>query len=127
MKILIPFRTPTINKLYWHRQNMKIMTTTAKNIRKEIDKICSQLDSEKLKNKKLKVTVDIYENWFTKDKRKSIKKVDVANREKFLIDSIFVSIGIDDKFIFEQTFRKVQSSYEKAIIIIEELKWNFVR
>lgn len=122
MKILIPFRTPTINKLYWHRQNMKIMTTTAKNIRKEIDKICSQLDSEKLKNKKLKVTVDIYENWFTKDKRKSIKKVDVANREKFLIDSIFVSIGIDDKFIFEQTFRKVQSSYEKAIIIIEELK-----
>lgn len=122
MKILIPFRTPTINKLYWHRQNMKIMTTTAKNIRKEIDKICSQLDSEKLKNKKLKVTVDIYENWFTKDKKKSIKKVDVANREKFLIDSIFVSIGIDDKFIFEQTFRKVQSSYEKAIIIIEELK-----
>lgn len=122
MKILIPFRTPTINKLYWHRQNMKIMTTTAKNIRKEIDRICSQLDSEKLKNKKLKVTVDIYENWFTKDKRKSIKKVDVANREKFLIDSIFVSIGIDDKFIFEQTFRKVQSSYEKAIIIIEELK-----
>jgi Holliday junction resolvase RusA-like endonuclease len=120
MKIIIPFKTPTINHLYWHRGNMKIMTKEAKMIREKIKSICSNLDSSELKEKKLRVYIEIYENW--KTKKGEVKRIDVLNREKFLNDSIFEAIGIDDKFIFEQTFRKVQSNSEKAIIDICVLK-----
>ena len=120
MKIIIPFRTPTVNHLYWHRGNMKIMTTEAKKVRDKIDKIVKRCDYIHLRNKRLIVNIDICENWLTQDKQ--IKKKDVANREKFLVDSIFKAMDIDDKYIFEQTFRKVQSVKEIAIVEIEELK-----
>lgn len=120
MKFIIPFKTPTINKLYWHRQNIKIMTTTAKKIREEIKKIVRKQDSSELKNKKLSVYLEIYEDWNTK--KGEVKKKDLLNREKFLTDSIFEALGIDDKFIFEYYFRKVQSNSEKAIIEIRQVE-----
>lgn len=118
MKFIIPFRTPTINHLYWHRGNIKIMTNEAKKLREKIKKIVKEQDSSELKNKKLFVGVEIYENWNTQ--KGEVKRLDVSNREKFLVDSIFEALGIDDKFIFEQYFRKVQSNSEKAIIEIRK-------
>ncbi len=120
MEIKIPFKTPTINHLYWHRGNMKIMTTEAKRLREEIKEIvmksfpfvCADL------NKGLKVEVKIHENWFTQ--KGQVARKDISNREKFLIDSVFKSLGIDDKFIFEHTFLKVQDDEEFALIKIKQ-------
>ena len=70
------------------------------------------------KDEQLKVTTLVYESWYTK--KGDVKKKDLANREKFLIDSVFSALGIDDKFIFEHTMRKVQSDEEKVIIRIEQ-------
>jgi len=39
IKIIIPFKTPTVNHLYWHKGNMKILTTPAREFRKKIEKI----------------------------------------------------------------------------------------
>ena len=121
MEIVIPFKTPTINHLYWHRGNIKIMKTEAKNLRAEIKEIVH--DSLPFINPNLnaglKVTVEIHENWMCKNG--SVKKKDVANREKFLIDSIFDALGVDDKFIFEHNIKKVQSDEEKAIVTISAL------
>jgi len=122
MEIKIPFKTPTINHLYWHRGNMKIMKKEAKEIREDIKQIvkkslpfvCSNL------NDGLKVDVEVHENWFTKEGK--VKKKDISNREKFLIDSIFDALEIDDKFIFEQTMKKVQDEKEFAIIKIINFK-----
>ena len=69
-------------------------------------------------NVKLSVRVEIYEDWHTK--KGAVKKKDVANREKFLIDSVFKALELDDCFIFEHVMRKVQSVEEKAVIAIEE-------
>ena len=118
-QIKLPFKTPTINHLYWHKGNMKIMKTEAKKLREDISKIvvsrlpfvCSNLNSG------LKVTVEIHENWLTK--KGEVKKKDVANREKFLIDSVFGALGIDDKFIFQHHISKVQDTEEFAIVRIE--------
>jgi Holliday junction resolvase RusA-like endonuclease len=67
---------------------------------------------------KLRLDVYIYEDWFYQNG--DVSRKDICNREKFLIDSIFEAMGIDDKYIFEQTIRKVQSiTEEKAIINIE--------
>ena len=120
IEIKLPFKTPTINLLYWHKGNIKIMKTEAKKLRGEIRKIvikalpfaCANL------NGGLKVTVKIHENWLTK--KGEVKRKDVANREKFLIDSVFDALGIDDKFIFEHNISKCQDTEEFALIKIEE-------
>ena len=123
MKIKIPFKTPTINHLYWHRGNIKIMKTEAKELREEIKKIVTKalpFVSSDL-NKGLKVNVDIHEDWYTK--KGEVKRKDISNREKFLIDSVFEALGIDDKYIFKHTFKKIQdTTKEFAIINIEDFK-----
>lgn len=119
MKIIIPFRTPTINHLYGRRMGgFMFMKQEAVDLKAEIKRIvykslpfvCSNL------NAGLKVTVEIHENWMCKNG--SVKRVDIANREKFLIDSVFDALGIDDKFIFEHTMKKIQSDEEKSVITI---------
>ena len=123
MIVKIPFKTPTINHLYWHRGNMKIMKTEAKKLREDIKEIvqkslpfvCANLNSG------LKLRVEIHENWLTKDG--AVKKKDILNREKFLIDSVFNALNVDDKYIFEHTMIKVQNEEEEfALIEIGSLK-----
>ena len=120
MEIRIPFKTPTCNHLYWHRGNMKIMTKEARELREEIREIviknlpfvCANL------NDGLKVEVEIHENWFCKNG--SVARKDIANREKFLIDSIFKVLDINDKYIFEHKFIRVQDEKEFALIKIRQ-------
>jgi len=121
IKIKIPFKTPTINHLFWHRGNIKIMKTEAKKLREEIKEIIINQAFPLFAQEEvpLKVITEIHENWFTK--KGLVKRVDVSNREKFLIDSVFDAIGIDDKFIFEHTMKKIQSDKEFAIVTIEVL------
>ena len=122
IEIKLPFKTPTINHLYWHKGNIKIMKTEAKKLREEIKEIvikslpffCPNL------NDGLKVIVEIHEDWLCKNG--SVKRKDVANREKFLIDSVFDGLGIDDKFIFEHNIIKIQDDNEFALIKIKEFK-----
>jgi len=120
MKIELPFKTLTVNHLYGHHGFRKFLMPEAKKLRKEIESkvLDMNLDVRNLKDKKLKVEIDIYENWLTK--AGTVRKKDLANREKFLIDSVFNTIGIDDKFIYEINMRKIQSEQEKFIITICE-------
>lgn len=122
-EIRLPFKTPTINHLYWHKSNMKIMKKEAKELREEIKEIIINqafpLFAEA--EQKLKVRVEIHEDWFCKNG--SVKRKDVANREKFLIDSVFNALEIDDKFIFEHNIVKIQNKdHEFAIIKIEVIE-----
>ena len=118
--IKIPFKTPSINHLYWHKGNIKILKTEAKKLREEIKEIIYKLPivEENLCGKELKVEVEIHENWYTK--KGDIKRVDLSNREKFLLDSVFYALGMDDKCIFKHAMIKVQSDKEFAIIKIYE-------
>ena len=121
-EIKIPFKTPTINHLYWHKGNIKIMKTEAKKLREEIKKIVwnTPIDPIREPPVKLKIKVEIHEDWFTKDGK--VKRKDVANREKFLVDSVFEALGVDDKYIFEHNIIKHQDFKEFSIIKIEEFR-----
>ncbi len=128
MIITIPFKTPTINHLYTRNRYTggKCLTNEANKLKKEIRKIVDKILSEhtnswpSLYEKPLGVDVAIFEDWYCKNE--SVKKKDVANREKFLIDAVFDALGIDDKYIFYNSIRKVQSkTEEKAVITIEVL------
>jgi len=122
MKIEIPFKTPSINHLYGHHGHRKYLKPDAKKLREQINSLvqqdtCGLCD---LEENKLKVVVEIYEDWYTQ--KGTVKKKDVSNREKFLVDSVFTALGLEDSFIFEHTMRKIQSNEEKAVIKIEVLE-----
>jgi len=122
MKIKIPFKTPTCNHLYGQRPGgfgrARFIKPEARKLREEIKEIvkkslpfvCFNL------NAGLKVHVEIHEDWLTK--KGEIKRKDISNREKFLIDSVFGVLDIDDKYIFEHTFVKIQDTEEYAVIEI---------
>ena len=124
IKVIIDKKTPTINHLYYYRGNIKVLSTEGRNLRKYIEKLVSEQINkelvEQLKNKKLSLTVEIFENWYTK--KGAVRKKDLANREKFLIDSIFKSLGLDDSFIFEHKMFKIQSNEEKVKILISKIE-----
>src|SRR6056297_910486 len=113
MLIEIPFKTPTVNHLYGHRGYRMFLKKEAKELREKIINLCPDHDFKE--TDKLNVTVEIYEDWYTQ--KGDIKRKDVANREKFLIDSVFEGLGLDDKQIFEHKIIKKQNkNIEKAII-----------
>jgi hypothetical protein len=93
-----------------------VLTKEARALQKTIKELVPECS---VKDKKLLVQVLIYENWLNQDG--TVKTKDVSNREKFLIDSVFKALGVDDKYIFCQTLIKVQSvDVEKSVITIEE-------
>ena len=121
MKITIPFKTPTINHLYGFRGFHKFITKEAKEVKKKISEIVKKTMKEQYIwtgeiTPKLIVIIEIYENWLTQ--KGEIARKDISNREKFLMDSIFEALEIDDKLIFEHTMKKIQSTEEKAIVTI---------
>ena len=121
MIIIIPFKTPTINHMYAHRGNMKIMKATARKIQADILAIVDQIDwrdKNFLRDKKLAVNVAVHESWYTG--AGTVRKKDIANREKFLIDSIFKALAIDDSNIWAMGFFKIDSEEEKSIVTITE-------
>jgi len=118
MLIKIPFKTPTTNHLYYHKGNIKILKKDAREIRDKIINICSKL-KHNFGEGLLRVNVWIHEQWYYKNG--SICKKDIANREKFLIDSVFKGLGIDDKIIFEHHMFKVDDNQEFAEIQIDEI------
>lgn len=124
MKIIIKKKTPSINHLYGFKGPRKFLTKEAKELRLYIEEVVKKklgnlnLDIEDYEDRKLTLLVEIYENWLTKSG--DVYKKDISNREKFLVDSIFKSLGLDDKFIWEHTMKKIQSiSEEKAIVEIK--------
>jgi len=126
MKITIPFPTPTINHLYFHRGNIKILKTEARQLRDEIIDIVNKsfykCEVDSIRDKQLIVNVQIYDHWFNLNG--TIKKKDILNKEKFLIDSIFKGLEIDDSHIFKCSFTKIHVDEElecKSVIRIREV------
>jgi hypothetical protein len=124
MIITIPFKTPSINHLHGFWRGHVVLKAEARKLKANIKEIVDNTDSDikpllgNVMGLKLKVNADIYEDWYYGNG--DINKKDVANREKFLIDSIFEALELDDKHIWESSFRKIQSTTdEKAIISIE--------
>jgi Holliday junction resolvase RusA-like endonuclease len=116
--IEIPLKTLSVNHLYGFKGHFRFIKKEGREIRNFIQChiIAQRIDVSEYINKKLKVEVDIYEDWMTK--KGEIKRTDLSNREKFLVDSVFEVLKLDDKQIFEHTMRKIQSDKEKFIIKI---------
>jgi len=121
IKIVIPFQTPSVNHLWGQRGFRKFLTKEAKELKEKIYLLVPNCKFGK--NTKLAVNMDVYEDWFTK--KNEIKKKDLDNKSKFVLDSIFEKLGVDDKQIFELTMKKIfeeDFNKYKTIITIKEIK-----
>lgn len=114
----IPFRTPTDNHLYYHKGNFRIIKKEARELRDKITSITSTI-KHNLKDKELRVHVWVHEQWYCKNG--NMAKKDIANKEKFLMDSVCRGLGLEDKWIVSHSMYKVDSSEEYSIITIEEI------
>ncbi len=114
MEFKIPFKTPTVNLMYSTFRGRRIKSKEARLLSKEFVNIVNQ--TEILKGK-LKVTIDVYSNWYTQIGKIRIR--DLANLEKFITDSVFAELKeMDDSQIFKLSMNKIQSDKEFSIIKI---------
>jgi len=104
-------KTPSVNHLYGQSKfGTRYMKPEAKALKLEIiESIREQAKRQKFvlndwTERLLTVTVTVTEDWFTI--KNTAKKKDIANREKFLIDSVFEALGLDDKHIWKHTMIK---------------------
>lgn len=120
MIIEIPFKTPSVNHMYGHtRYGGFYLKKEGKDLRQAIIQLCERYDTCELQSCRLNVTIEIHEDW--RFKKGGVRRVDIANREKFIVDSVFEGLGLDDKWIYELTLIKIQSEKEKTIIKINKL------
>ena len=124
MIIKIPFKTPTVNHLYGRHGNRSYLKPEAKKLKAQIVEIGGYFnDYLPLIHKRfpspLRVRIEVHEDWYCKNG--SVKKKDIDNRAKFMLDSVFEGLGIDDKFIFSLELVKVQDVSEYAVVHIEPI------
>lgn len=113
IKITIPFKTPSVNCLYFNWNGRKIKTKQAKDLDKEIKIIVQNGLYEQLEGE-LKLSMIVYEDWYTK--KNTIKKKDLDNKIKFLQDSVLTALRIEDSQVFELNVKKVHSTQNKTEI-----------
>lgn len=118
MKIIIPFKTPTVNLMYATFRGYRVKSKEARELAKEVDLIVKSTPTEIIKGE-LNVNITIYSNWYNKNG--TIKKRDIANLEKFITDSIFSNLeDMDDSQIFNINLKKIQSDKEYTEVEIKE-------
>jgi len=116
MRFLVNKKTPTINHLYGHFRGRKFIKKEAKELRADIIDIINEqrkqlgFDIRDFQERQLKVRVEVHEDWYCKNG--AVKRKDVSNREKFLIDTVFEALDLEDKFIWEHEMAKIQSDEE---------------
>ncbi len=68
-----------------------------------------------INNDLLRIAISYYYNWYYKNKK--LKKIDTANCDKMLIDSICERLGCDDSLIKERQVKDFHNDKEEYIIV----------
>jgi len=110
IEFILPFQFPTVNTLYGMNHNRRFLRPEGKLLRANIvNKIKSIMDQEQINlkdydNTELISEITVYDRWYSKTGK--ILKKDISNKEKFLVDSIFEGLGLDDHLIFTNILHK---------------------
>jgi len=129
MEINLPYKTNfSVNSMYRVTRQGKFLKREALNLRtkiikdiKDIKDVKNKGQYETLRDKKLTVGIIFIENWLYKNGEE--RRADLDNRLKFLIDSVFKGLNLEDKMIYELYARKEQSELsEETRITIDELR-----
>ena len=118
----------SVNMMYRTTRFGRFLTTKALQQRARIIQDIKKynFNTEDLEDKRLSVGLIFTEDWYYKNGE--IKKTDLDNRLKFIIDSIFKTLNLNDKLIFEIYAKKQQSELKESVQIsitkIQEEIWE---
>lgn len=116
MIIHLPYKVDmSVNMQYRHTRQGKFLTKKALMLRAKIIKDVKKNFNNLPVDETLRVKIWLTENWICKNGE--IRKADLDNRLKFLIDSVFKGIEMDDKYVFEIQAKKEQSEEEEFTVI----------
>lgn len=114
----------SVNKMYYIKPkgNRKVLTIKARELRarimedtiKQIGHRANQIVEE---DEPQRIEITFMGDWLTLEGE--VRKTDIDNRLKFLIDSIYNAIGFDDKYIYEIKAKKHQSNETACFVIIK--------
>lgn len=124
LKMTLDGKIASVNKIYMKGRNGGIyLAPEVKDYRIAVKPVVEKYYADspnKYKGGLLVVKVDIHTNFLTKGGE--VRRIDIDNFAKQIIDSIFPPLNIDDKMIFDLRLRKVQyDGNPKAIITIKEI------
>ena len=109
----------SVNSMYRTTRYGKFLTRAAlikrAQIIMDVKKIINISNDNELRNKNLSIGIIFKENWYCQNGE--VKKADLDNRLKFLIDSVFKALDLEDKMIFEIYTKKEQSELEESVTI----------
>lgn len=118
MRIELKAFPPSTNKLYFQKGYKRIKTQEFRVFEQYVNRQVSQY-SVVGKNKPFAFHVDFFSNWLTK--KGEVRKKDLDNYLKVLIDCVCAALKIDDCFVFEILARKCISLEEKITIDLIDL------
>ena len=100
---------PTYNKQLKIAFNIKqvYLSKEAKDFKKLVSLLIPPMTLPNTPNTKYKLTITIVNNWYTK--KGTIRRHDIQNLDKLLVDCIAQRLGFDDSQIFEEHLIKEQS------------------
>jgi len=120
MQFTIPLIPPTYNQHIHINYAIKqvYLTKKAREFKRSV-KLLTPPNSKLSDNSKLQLKVEIHNDWYYKNGK--VKRLDIQNLDKLLIDAICEKWGIDDCRIWDSHFLKVQSAEKKTVVDIWEM------
>ena len=120
MQITIPGPVPTTNHAFIQRGRFRVLSPDARKFKEMVEGIVVALGLDPPQGQ-LAVALRFHSTrWFNKDK--SVKKRDLGNLEKLILDAIFKTLGIDDSNIFLLSLEKVANVEEFTEVTILPLE-----
>ena len=119
IKFTIPLMPPSMNSLYnvifsMKRVELKPEIRLWKTQAKQFVPVWKQLG--KSKSGWLYFNADVYTQVYFKNGK--VRKIDLQNMEKCLIDAVCEKLGIEDEFIFQKFTRKLDSDKDRIEVEI---------
>ena len=106
----------SVNDMYWTTGKGKYLKKIPLQLRAKIIKDVRAIKNDLPVDTTLDMEIWASEDWLCKDG--SAKKKDLDNRLKFLIDSVFKGLEMDDKYVFDIHAHKQQSEKLEGTVIM---------
>lgn len=129
LKLTLDGKIASVNKIYCRGRNGQVfLSPEAAAYRKEVKPVIEAAlvalkPGDRYEKGLIVMKAEIWYPFFTKGK--DVRRVDVDNFSKQLIDSIFPVLGLDDKLIFDLRLKKKHHTGQpKCVVHLKEIPYD---
>jgi Holliday junction resolvase RusA-like endonuclease len=111
VKFVVPGLPESMNSLYKFNTLTRTMyiSREAREYKNDVKRFMPPC---KFNTSRFHITIDLRGNWFYKNGK--VKRADIQNLTKLLIDSIFEKLGLDDSSVWSMLVTKTQADREET-------------